>query len=78
MVGFGAGAYVLALWDRGAVAPMGPDGGSGSGGDAGVGPTPAPGGCCDAHASDARAPLVPVALAALAFLRRRRSRRALS
>jgi len=77
MVGFGAGAYVLALWDRGAVTPMSADGAP-AGADAGPGPTPAPGGCCDAHGGDAPAPLVPVALAALAFLRRRRSVRALS
>jgi GH15 family glucan-1,4-alpha-glucosidase len=78
MVGFGAGAYVLALWDRGAVAPMSPDGAL-PGDDAGVGPTPAPGGCCDANeAGGASAPLVPVALAALAFARRRRTGRGLS
>jgi hypothetical protein len=77
MVGFGAGAYVLALWDRGAVVPMSPDGAP-VGGDAGVGPTPAPGGCCDANGAGAPAPLVPVALAALAFARRRRAGRALS
>ena len=77
MVGFGAGAYVLALWDRGAVSPMSPDGGDGStGGDAGVGANPAPGGCCDANG--ASAPLVPVGLAALALARRRRRGRALS
>ena len=50
MVGFGAGAYVIALWDRGA-APLGGDGAR-PGDDAG-GPVdnPAPGGCCDAGAA---------------------------
>jgi GH15 family glucan-1,4-alpha-glucosidase len=73
MVGFGAGAYVLALWDRGAV-PVGGDGASGP--DAGTGPgTPAPGGCCDAGSS--RAPLAPsLLLVAMAIMRRGRRRRA--
>jgi GH15 family glucan-1,4-alpha-glucosidase len=70
MVGFGAGAYVLALWDRGAVAPMSPDGAP-IGGDAGTGPAPAPGGCCDA--GRAPAPLVPLVLALLALRRRKRA-----
>ncbi|MCX5741500.1 MAG: glycoside hydrolase family 15 protein [Proteobacteria bacterium] len=39
MVGFGAGAYVMSLWDRGAPAPGGPDAGPDPG-------TPPGAGCC--------------------------------
>ncbi|HTJ41964.1 MAG TPA: glycoside hydrolase family 15 protein [Kofleriaceae bacterium] len=46
MVGFGAGAYVTALWERGGQ-PVGGDGVIGP--DAGPNENPAPSGCCDAH-----------------------------
>ncbi|HVV87172.1 MAG TPA: glycoside hydrolase family 15 protein [Kofleriaceae bacterium] len=79
MVGFGAGAYVSALWARGGAGPdvdagvgddAGPDGGvAGDGGG---------GGCCEAGGpTGARAAVPPSLLAAvaLALTRRRRRRR---
>ena len=75
MVGFGAGAYVTALWERGGVAPIGGDGGDGSAGSAsgvaGTLTTPGGGGgCASSHGGGAG--VVAFALTAL-LLRRRRS-----
>jgi GH15 family glucan-1,4-alpha-glucosidase len=48
MVGFGAGAYVMTLWDRGGVGPI--DGDGAVGGDTAV--STQPGGCCDGGRAD--------------------------
>jgi uncharacterized protein (TIGR03382 family) len=78
MVGFGAGAYVTALWERGPRAPGpddGPDAGvpeapdAGTGGDAGA-PGDGDGGGCGC--SGGAAPSLVAALGLLALRRRRR------
>jgi GH15 family glucan-1,4-alpha-glucosidase len=74
MVGFGAGAYVMALWDRGAApasdgAPLAPDAAAGSP-DAGGATPPPDTGCCGAAASQPGM----AGLVGLAVLRRRRRR----
>ncbi len=79
MVGFGAGAYVMALWERAPApapdgAPIGADGGLPGGPDAGVTTPPGDTGCCGA-APGSTAPLALVGLVALLGFRRRRRRR---
>ena len=74
MVGFGAGAYVLALWQRGPVAPTQGDGPAADR-DAGLGAPASPGGCCDANTSGPRAPILPMTIALGALRRRSRSGR---
>lgn len=69
MVGFGAGTYVMALWDRGAhVAPGGGDGGVDGGGGGGGSPAPG-GGCCSASSG---ASSIALAVLVLGLGRRRR------
>ncbi len=72
MAGFGAGAYVSALWRR-ATAPPGPDGGLAidAGLDAGAGGDGGGGGCCDAGGGP---PPWPALVIALALVPRRRRR----
>ena len=71
MVGFGAGAYVTALWDRGGDAPVGGD--VTGGGDAGTVEPTAPGGCgCQTGSSGAGGSVLLLIVGAL--LLRRRSR----
>lgn len=71
MVGFGAGAYVTALWERGGAAPIDGDGAAG-GGDAGMPAVGNPAGCgCQGGGSGAGFGLGAVALGALVRRRRR-------
>lgn len=72
MVGFGAGAYVSALWQRGGgtgpTVDAGPDGDAGP--DAGPGVDGGGGGCCQAGGGGRAA--IPLAVLALGLLGRRR------
>jgi MYXO-CTERM domain-containing protein len=83
MVGFGAGAYITALWDRGggSAEPIVTDGGAGGdagpgsnaeGGDAGTTAGPPAGGCGCQTCGDAGASTALLALAFGAFVVRRR------
>ncbi|MCE9574833.1 MAG: hypothetical protein K8W52_16910 [Deltaproteobacteria bacterium] len=75
MVGFGAGAYVIALWERAPApapdgAPIGGDGALPGGPDAGTPMPPGDTGCCGA-APGSPAPLALILIAMLARRRRR-------
>ncbi len=65
MVGFGAGSYVLALWDRDAPTNGGSDAGTDGGG------SPAPGGGCGCHTETGASPIA-LGVGLVALLRRRR------
>ena len=74
MVGFGAGAYVSALWQRGGGVGPGPDGpGDGDAGpDGGNGDDDGGGGCCQTGGAAPSAVPLLLAVAGLGALRRRR------
>lgn len=71
MLGFGAGAYVAALWDRGA-GPIDPLVDAGVGGDAGAPADDVGGGCCDAGTSGGASSLLGLTVLGLLARRRRR------
>ncbi len=67
MVGFGAGAYVTALWDRAAAEPIDGDGG----GDAGTSAKPAAGCGCETSGGGAGGSVLVFAVGTLLVRRRR-------